>query len=203
MLSWPLASSETRSKDTLKLSVSLLSSCYREVLTSILEHSPNDYLLYYKRATSNLSLQRHTAALEDFDKVLSLSSSSFSNAHLQKARIFTKEGDFASARHSLSQYLKAKNGVRDAEAEELEKDITEGDEMREKTKKERGAQLWTSCVETASQALRVASHSTEIRNWRAECALAAGDAESAVGDLRYVVLYVPRFFHSDIRNEAD
>jgi DnaJ family protein C protein 3 len=31
--------------------------------------------------------------------------------------------------------------------------------------------------------LRVATHSVEIRIWRAECALAAGDVESCVGDL--------------------
>ncbi|KAF4609424.1 hypothetical protein D9613_012926 [Agrocybe pediades] len=39
------------------------------------------------------------------------------------------------------------------------------------------------CVESASQTLRVASHSIEVRTWRAECALAANDIESAVGDM--------------------
>ena len=36
-------------------------------------------------------------------------------------------------------------------------------------------------------ALRVACHSLEIRSWCAECALAAGDVESSVGDLMWVV----------------
>ena len=38
-------------------------------------------------------------------------------------------------------------------------------------------------MESASRALRIASHSVVVRNWRAEHALAAGDIESAVGDL--------------------
>ena len=43
------------------------------------------------------------------------------------------------------------------------------------------------CVWSSSKELRAASHSTVtiIRTWRAECALATGDAESAVGDLKW------------------
>ncbi|KAJ2935581.1 hypothetical protein H1R20_g1514, partial [Candolleomyces eurysporus] len=155
-----------------------------------IEQSPTDYLLYYKRATAYMSLQRHPNALEDFDKVLSLTSNTFDSAHLQKARIYMKEGLFSSARHSLSTYLKAKSTSsspnyhgREAEVEALEKDIMEGDQLREKVEKERRAQLYAACVDTAGLALKVASHSVEIRTWRAECALASGDIESAVGDL--------------------
>jgi len=71
----------------------------------------------------------------------------------------------------------------DKEAEELDMEITEGERLKEKSDMERKAQLWNVCIETASEALRVASHSVEIRSWRAECALAAGDVESSVGDL--------------------
>ena len=150
------------------------------------DQSPADYLLYYKRATAYFSLQRHTSALEDFERVLSLTSNTFDNAHLMKSRIYTRDGDFASARTSLALYLKAKKGKKDKEVEELEADIEEGQKMKEKTEKERNAELWNACVESSSRALRVASHSTVMRTWRAECALAAGDVESAVGDLTYV-----------------
>ncbi|KAJ2915551.1 hypothetical protein MD484_g4882, partial [Candolleomyces efflorescens] len=150
-----------------------------------------DYLLYYKRATAYMSIQRHPNALEDFDKVLSLTSNTFDSAHLQKARIYMKEGLFTSARHALSTFLAAKNSAgagakyhgREAEVDELDKDITEGEKMREKVERERRSQLYAACVDTANLALKVASHSVEIRTWRAECALASGDVESAVGDL--------------------
>ena len=155
----------------------------------LIDQSPTDYLLYYKRATAYFSLQRHGSAQDDFDKVLSLTSNTFDNAHLMKARIYTRDGHFASARTSLSLYIKAKGKKMDKEAEELDVEITEGERLKEKADKERKAQLWNACIETASEALRVASHSVEIRAWRAECALAAGDIESSVGDLTWVVSF--------------
>ena len=74
----------------------------------------------------------------------------------------------------------------DKEAEELDLEITQGERLKEKADKERKAQLWNACVETASEVSRIASHSVEIRTWRAEYALAAGDVESSVGDLTWV-----------------
>ena len=103
-----------------------------------------------------------------------------------KARIYTRDGHFTSARTSLAFYIKAKGKKMDKEAEELDVEITEGETLKEKTDRERKAQLWNACIETASEVLRVASHSVEIRSWRAECALAAGDVGSSVGDLTCV-----------------
>jgi len=87
----------------------------------------------------------------------------------------------------------------DKEAEELDLEIKEGQRLKEKTGMERKAQLWNACMESASEALRVASHSVEIRTWRAECALAAGDVESSVGDLTCVVFLTSLFLMSDCR----
>ena len=105
-----------------------------------------------------------------------------------KARIYTRDGHFTSARTSLAFYIKAKGKKMDKEAEELDVEITEGETLKEKTDRERKAQLWNACIETASEVLRVASHSVEIRSWRAECALAAGDVGSSVGDLTCVMV---------------
>lgn len=155
-----------------------------QIYSEAIEQSPADYLLYYKRATALFSLSRHYPALEDFDKVLSLTSGSFDNAHLMKARIHTRDGNFQAAREELNMYVLAKGkGHAGEEAVELEKDIEEGERMEAKMEKERAAQLWTACVESATAALRRASHSINIRSVRAECALASGDVESTVGDL--------------------
>ena len=151
-----------------------------------LDQSPSDYLLYYKRATAYFSMQRHTFALEDFEKALSLTSNTFDNAHLMKARIHIREGQFALAKTSLALYIKSKG--KDHDAEEIDRSIIEGDRLRSKCLKERNAELWNACVDSASQALRIASHSVEIRTWRSECSLAAGDIEGSVGDLTYVLV---------------
>lgn len=148
------------------------------------DQSPADYLLYYKRATAYFSMQRHTSALEDFERVLSLTSNTFDNAHLMKARIHLREGQFALAKTALELYTKSKG--KDNDAEEVERNIVEGDRLRRKSLKERNAELWNACVDSASQALRIASHSVEVRVWRTECSLSAGDVEGSVGDLTYV-----------------
>jgi DnaJ family protein C protein 3 len=150
-----------------------------------LEQSPTDYLLYYKRATAYFSLNRHPNALDDFDKVLSLTSNSFDNALLMKAKILTKDGRWAAARDALGTYSAKVKG--DQSAESLLSSIAESEAAANKAVQAQKAQLWTACTEAASQALRTASHSLEIRQQRAECALAAGDIEGSVGDLTYVV----------------
>lgn len=76
---------------------------------------PSSYVNYYKRATAYLSLGRHSAALDDFDRILQLNPA-FVQAHLQKAKILAKEGDFSAAQSELQAYGKSK---KDVEAEEL------------------------------------------------------------------------------------
>ncbi|KAI0915510.1 hypothetical protein AcV5_003709 [Taiwanofungus camphoratus] len=145
-----------------------------------IDQSPADYLLYYKRATAYYSLSRHPAALADFDKVLSLTGGSFDKAHLMKARIHARDGAFPAARDAIKKYT-AK--VRDEAAQEVLFGISEGELAARKTGQAMRAGLWTACVEAASTALATASHSAELRQQRADCALAAGDVEGAVGDL--------------------
>ncbi|KAG5640914.1 hypothetical protein DXG03_006673 [Asterophora parasitica] len=151
------------------------------IYSEAIEQSPADYVLYYKRATAYFSLSRHGPALEDFDKVLSLTSGTFDNANLMKARIHTRDGHFDLAKESLQLFIKAKGAGE--EAKELEANINAGQELERKMEKERESQLWNACIESASTALRSASHSIDIRSVRVECALAAGDVDSAVGDL--------------------
>ncbi|CCM03872.1 uncharacterized protein FIBRA_06023 [Fibroporia radiculosa] len=142
--------------------------------------SPADYLLYYKRATAYYSLSRHPAALSDFDKVLELTSDSFDKAYLMKARILAKEGRFPLAREAIKRYT---SDIKDQEAQEVLFGISEGELAAKKAGQALRAKLWTACEEAALTALQTASHSAELRQQRADCALAAGDIESSIGDL--------------------
>jgi DnaJ family protein C protein 3 len=154
------------------------------ILSSFAEQSPVDPTLYYKRATAYYSLGRHANALADFDQVLTLTSDSFEKAHLMKAKIHTKEGRWADAREALKHY-QAKN---DPIARELLLDVTDGEAAARKAMQAQKAMLWTACEESATQGLRVASHSIALRQQRANCALAAGDFEEAVADLRFALV---------------
>lgn len=144
-----------------------------------IDMAPNDYLLYYKRATAYYSMNRHPQALEDFDRVLNLTSNSFEKAHLLKARIHAKDGRFAAARDSLKRY-KVKD---DPEVREVLFGVSEAEMAAKKATQAMKAKLWQACVEAATTALHTASHSLQLRQQRANCAIAAGDIEGAVGDL--------------------
>ena len=144
--------------------------------------SPGDYLLFYKRATAYFSSSRHSSALDDFSKVLELTSGEFDKAIMMMAKIHTKDGDFAQAQSTLDTY--ASKVPNSPAVDELMVDIKEAQAAAKKASNARRAQLWTVCSEAATQALRVASHSVEIRRIRAECSLAGGDPQGAVVDLR-------------------
>lgn len=162
------------------------------IYTEAIEHAPSDYLLYYKRATAHFSLARHAPALDDADRVLQLTAGSFDGAHHMKARIHAREGAFPAARAALDAYLRARGTAPVADdVRELERDVAEGRRLEAQMERERAAQLWHACAASASAALRTASHSVDIRSVRAECALAAGDVDSAVGDLTRLASLLP------------
>lgn len=157
---------------------------------SLAEQSPADYLLYYKRATAYLSLQRHPLALQDFQHVLELTNTPPPAVHLQIARIYAKSGQFAAARSAARTYTAVAGGGGSSakDANDLLFQISEAEMAWKKAEGAKRAGLWTACVEAASLALQVATHSPEVRETRAECGVAGGDIELAVGDLGCVTI---------------
>lgn len=98
-----------------------------------------------------------------------------------KARIHAKDGNFPAARESIKKY--STRVKTDQSVQEVLMSVTEGEIATKKAKQAMRAKLWQACVEAASTALSAASHSVELRQLRAECAIASGDIEGAVGDL--------------------
>lgn len=83
--------------------------------TEALEHAPNDYLLYFKRATAYMSSSRHSPALDDFDTVLRLTEGSFDKALMAKAKILAKEGRWGECREALATYSKKVHADKNAQ----------------------------------------------------------------------------------------
>jgi len=160
----------------------LLLSVY-SLYIDVPEQSPTDYRLYYKRGTSYFSLSRHTPALDDFTKVLSLTSNTFDGAHLMSAKIHARDGHWSEAKKALSSHSAHRSTKGDEGVRELKEDVEEAEKSEKQARREMQAQLWTACYESATRALRVGAYAVGIREMRAECALRAGDVESAVGDL--------------------
>ena len=98
-----------------------------------------------------------------------------------KARIYAKEGQFTEAREAIKKYnTKVKD---DPAVREILFGVSEAEMASKKAYQAMRAKLWTACVEASTTALQTASHSVDLRQQRANCAIAAGDIESAVGDM--------------------
>src|ERR1700712_4195438 len=80
-----------------------------------ISRDPNNYLTYFKRGATYLSLGRAALAQVDFDKVLSIKPG-FEGALLQRARIKSRNGDWDAAKED---YIAA-GKIDGAEITELE-----------------------------------------------------------------------------------
>jgi DnaJ family protein C protein 3 len=101
-------------------------------------------------------------------------------AHLQKGRILAKDGDYARASSSLSACHGSKA---EADANELLDAVAKAEAAAAKAKRAADGQHWAQCIESASSALEVGSHSTELRELRLKCEEGAGDVDGVYGDL--------------------
>ncbi|WVQ83932.1 hypothetical protein IAT38_006076 [Cryptococcus sp. DSM 104549] len=144
-----------------------------------IELDPTSHANYYKRATAYLSMGRHSAALDDFDHILRINPG-FAQAHLQKAKILAKEGQFQEAQSELKAYGKSKS---DPEAEELSHMVTVGEAAGVSAHKAAKQEKWVVCVDHATKALEVGPNSADLRRLRVECATELGDVNAVYGDL--------------------
>lgn len=98
-----------------------------------------------------------------------------------QGRIHAREGSWAAARDALKRYSsRVKN---DASAGDLAFEVAEGETASKKAEQSRKKGNSVECVAAATEALRIASHSGDLRELRAECALSSGDVQQASGDL--------------------
>lgn len=107
-----------------------------------------------------------------------------------KAKIHAQNGDWTSARTEANKFAKRAKEERDkSDVKDLQYAIESGESMGAKARKAKKARLPMACMEAASEAVRVATHSVELRELRAECALEAADVDQAVGDLMCVFIH--------------
>ena len=127
-------------------------------------------------------------------KVVQLSGSgsgAFDRVYLLQAKIHAKEGEFTLAREALDTYLSnsqhSEKDKRDLhEANTLLSSLTSASTASHRAHQSHKARLYTACVQYATDALSLATHSRNLRELRAECEVESGELEAGVGDLMFV-----------------
>jgi len=144
---------------------------------------PSNYLTFFKRGATYLSLGRTGPATDDFEKVLSLKPG-FEGAHVQLGKIKARSGEWDAARE---QYLLAK---KKADAEELAQ-LTEAEGSASLAESAAAQGNWADCVNYADVAIQVASRSLRLRELRSRCRFEAGMIAGGISDLMHVLQMKP------------
>lgn len=134
-------------------------------LDAAIKKDPKDYLTFFKRGATYLSLGRLSQANADFDTVLTLRPG-FESALLQRAKIKTKTGDWVAAKKDYEAVGgKTEEVMQLAAAEKASKEVGKAEKRKD----------WEACIENAGIVLQLAPQLAEARGQRARCRLAKGD----------------------------
>lgn len=140
---------------------------------------PKDYLTYFKRATTYLSLGRTNQAAEDFEKCLALQPN-FEAAHSQLGKLKAKTADWDGARE---QYNLASGGQASHELDELLE--AQGAAKLAEDAEKMGN--WDECIIQAGVAILVANRAVSLRELRSRCRFAKGEVEEGMSDLHHIL----------------
>lgn len=144
---------------------------------------PSNYLTFFKRATTYLSMGRTSQATEDFNKVLTLKPG-FEGAHTQLGRIKARGADWDAAKE---QFLLAKMPETSEEVTDLQE--AEGAAKLAMSAGESGN--WEECMNNADAAIQVASRALPLRELRSRCRFEAGKVQEGLSDLLHVLQLNP------------
>jgi DnaJ family protein C protein 3 len=147
-----------------------------------ISRDPNNYLTFFKRGATYLSLGRTAQAQQDFDKVLTIKPG-FEGALLQRAKIKSKNGEWEAAKVDYA--AAGKTGGSDmAELEEAQGAATLAVDAEKEGK-------WEECVTQAGIAIMVASRNLSLRHIRARCRFERGEVQEGISDLAHVLQMQP------------
>ncbi|KAI1411507.1 DnaJ-domain-containing protein [Hypoxylon sp. FL1857] len=140
---------------------------------------PNDYLTYFKRATTYLSLGRTSQATSDFNKVLELKPD-FEGAHVQLGRLKAKSADWNGAKEH---YILARQRPGSPEFDRLVE--AQGAAKIAEAAAKKGN--WDECISQAGEAIMVANRAPNLRELRVKCRFEKGEVEEGMSDLHHIL----------------
>ncbi|KAI1814122.1 DnaJ domain-containing protein [Poronia punctata] len=143
---------------------------------------PSDYLTFFRRATTYLSLGRTSQATSDFNKVLELRPG-FEGAHLQLGKLKAKAADWDGAKE---QYVLARQSDSPEFGQLLE---AQGAAALAETAAAAGN--WEECVTQAGEAIFVANRAIHLRELRAKCRMERGEVEEGMSDMQHILQMRP------------
>lgn len=147
-----------------------------------ISRDPNNYLTFFKRGATYLSLGKTDKAEADFNKVLTIKPN-FEGALLQRAKIRSRAGEWDAARRDFIAAGK-EHGQELLELQEAEGAAALAFEAEKEGR-------WEECVEQAGTAIMTASKSLAVRQTRVHCRFERGEVQEGISDLAHVLQMQP------------
>lgn len=143
-----------------------------------ISRDPQNYLSFFKRGATYLSLGRNSQAQQDFDKALAIKPD-FEGALLQRAKLRSRHGDWQPARKDYEAAGKT-DGHELADLAEAQGASILADTAAKQSN-------WDECISQAGTAIMVASLDSELRRLRAACRFEKGEVAEGVSDLQHIL----------------
>ncbi|KAL7620014.1 Tetratricopeptide repeat and J domain-containing co-chaperone dnj1 [Parahypoxylon ruwenzoriense] len=140
---------------------------------------PSDYLTFFKRATTYLSLGRASQATSDFNKVLELKPG-FEGAHLQLGKLKARSADWNGAKEH---YILAKQKAGSSDFDKL----VEAQGAAKLAEAAANQGNWDECISQAGEAIFVANRAVPLRELRVRCRFEKGEVEEGMSDLQHIL----------------
>ncbi|RKP09930.1 hypothetical protein THASP1DRAFT_28293 [Thamnocephalis sphaerospora] len=144
---------------------------------AVVEMEPDNYVGYWKRATTRQSMGKQHMMADDLARVLDLKPD-FEEARLARAKLLASEGKFEDARHDLEQMENA-----EGEAEVLRDDVASAEKAWQAAETAFAEGKHEECIAQATEAQRVVTRVAQLRRLRAKCYMAHDQIDHAVNDL--------------------
>jgi DnaJ family protein C protein 3 len=147
-----------------------------------ISRDPKNYLTFFKRGATYLSLGKMAQAQQDFDKVLTIKPG-FEGALLQRAKIKSRNGEWDNAKQDYEAAGK-----------------TGGEEIAQLLEAQSAASLtaqaekngdWEECITQAGVAIVVANKNVSLRQSRSHCRFERGEMQEGISDLLHVLQMQP------------
>lgn len=174
----PVSSLLQSAGDLLKRGATSDALTYYDVAIS---RDPKNYLTFFKRGATYLSLGKTDKAEADFNKVLSIKPD-FEGALLQRAKIKSKFGEWDAAKKDFM--AAGRKGQELLELQEAEGAAALAFEAEKQGK-------WEDCIEQSGTAIMTASLSLALRQTRVHCRFERGEVLEGNGDLAHVLQMQP------------
>ncbi|KAL3426174.1 DnaJ subfamily C member 3 [Phlyctema vagabunda] len=146
-----------------------------------ISRNPENYLTYFRRGATYLSLGRTAQATQDFDKVLVIKPG-FEGALVQRAKIKARNGEWEAAKKDYQ-------ATSTAEQDLIELSEAQGAAALAMDAEKNGN--WEECVTQSGAAIMIASRMLSLRQTRAHCRFERGEVEEGMSDLKHVLQMQP------------